>query len=176
MAWSKDQIWLIKSYQRWAKVDDAEYRGIMAPFSADRTSKDPGLTNYHFDMVVRTLESRMEVALEEGQISRLPDKICDLYFFRRLPCRHEADSRQEDFVMTMFQRLAPWLAPENRNESYLTAIAAMALRRHLQSWRALNKWQMSKLIEALKDRLSYCRPEQKWPELRAPQPSNDAPF
>lgn len=173
MAWSNAQKQVIKSYQRWARVEDSEYREIMAPYCATRSSTAPGLTNFHFDRVIRELEQRLEWAVDQG-LAAIPDRVQDLHFYRRLPCRTENDSAQEDLVMTLFQRLAPWLQPEDRCEEYLTRIAATAARRHCETWRGLRVWQMSAVIEALKDRLAHVHSDQKWPELATV--AKEAPF
>lgn len=154
MAWTRHQIITVQKYRRWAELPDCDYRGLLEEIGGARSSKDRGLTNWHFDRVMAAIESKLAYRVEEGFVEA-PAGVKLSYWRTRLPADGEANSRQMHKVWSLWELLRPHLPEADRTTKYLAAIAAKACGYHVKDVFDLKAWQAHLLTEALKDRLQY---------------------
>jgi len=154
MAWTKRQIITVQTYRRMAKLPDCEYRAILAEIAGCRSSKDAGLTNFHFDRVMASIEAKLAWRVEEGFVPA-PAGVKLHYWRTRLPTDGAANSRQMHKVWELWDELKPHLPEADRTDKYLAAIAGKACGYHVRDIWNLKAWQAHNLTEALKDRLHY---------------------
>lgn len=152
--WTRHQIITVQQYRRHARLNDAEYRGLLFDLCGARSSKDRGLTNWHFDHFMAALESKLAWRVEE-EVVPAPDGIKLSYWRTRLPKDGEANSRQMHKVWALWELLRPHLQEADRTKDYLASIAAKACGYHVRDVFDLHSWQAHLLTEALKDRLQY---------------------
>jgi hypothetical protein len=154
MSWTKHQIITLQQYRRHARLPDCDYRGILKEVSGAFSSKDAGLTNWHFDQVMARVEARLEYRIHEGFVPA-PAGIRLDYWRRRLPQGGEPNSRQWHRIWHLWDALREHLPPEQQTTDYLAAIAARACGYHVQDVHAIRAWQAGLLVDALRDRLHY---------------------
>ncbi len=154
MAWTKSQIITVQTYRRYAKLSDCEYRGLLEEISDCRSSKDKGLTNYHFDHVMAHLEYKLDDRIAELVVP-LPEGIKLGYWRGRLPQHGEPNSRHFHGLWQLWETLKPHLPAEQQTTAYLAGIASKACKYNVRDIYAAKAWQVALTIEALKDRLHH---------------------
>jgi hypothetical protein len=65
---SKPQIWLLKSAQRQAGIDDTEYRSALAQLCGVQSSTDPELGDSHLDMLLAYFEAIYWSGVDAGSL------------------------------------------------------------------------------------------------------------
>lgn len=165
MPWSKKQKGIVKSYQRYAGIPDAEYRAMLYEYTGSTSSTDRTITQFAFDVFMPILESRAHlVHVNGGGRGRLPVRGLDWHYWRNRIQRIGAITSRELFkIDALWEKLKPRLPPEQRaartkEESpwwYLHLIAGNACGHDVANLAKLTTAEGQLLIEALKDRLKY---------------------
>jgi len=170
MAWTNRQKGIVKMYARYAGVLDQEYRQLLLRHTvgADQrrpSSTNPRLSQQDFDYFMVIMETRAHLAEENGMtVGRKPKRILSWHHWRdRCPAPGMIDSRQRYILNDFWQKLLPFLSPEQRGPRhegdskywYLHAIAAHALRHPVSSIAKLKRWEAAVLTVALDDKLKH---------------------
>lgn len=157
MPWTNQQKAVIKSYQRYAGISDAEYRSILHTYAGATSSRDPHLTQWHFDTIMPAIEVRAHLAETNGLTrGRRPAKLTDWYYWRnRAPGKGRATTRELWKIGKLWQQLCPYLPEADRTHTYQCGIASHAVGRKIQHLHDLSLPQALAVIEALKDRLAH---------------------
>jgi hypothetical protein len=155
--WTNLQKGIVKSYQRYAGMDDVTYRTLLHEATGATSSRDRHLTQFHFDAFMPTLEIRAHLADTNGvTVGRRPPKLTDWYHWRhRAPARGKANSRELYRIARLWETLSPCLPESQRTHDYLCGIAAHAVGHQVEHLHELTVAQAGSLIEALKDRLAH---------------------
>ena len=152
--WTKKQKGVVHQYSSAARLTDDEYRGILEECTGCRTAAAARLTHDDYAAVMAAIEGRLERAISEG-ILTLPDhgKIRDLSYWRKkLPGkRGMVTSRQLRAIGLLMAELRP-MFPDN--PMYIQGIIRQAIKKQSDVL-DLTSAQASKLIDALKSRLSH---------------------
>ena len=155
MAWTRHQIIAVQTYRRLARLNDAEYRGLLETCAGARSSKDAGLTCHDCEVVMAHLETVLWARVDELVVPQPPSKIARNYWRNKLPKNGEPNSRLLRKMWALWDLLKPHLPETDRNNKYLAGIATHASGWHVKDiWQA-KAWQVSLTIEALKDRLQH---------------------
>ena len=163
MAWQARQKGLIKMYQRYAGLPDAEYRELLHQQTGATSSTMPHLTQFHFDAFMPLLEIRAHLAETNGvAVGPKPGKIADWYYWRnRSPQRGKVNTRILWKVKKLWCVLRPTLPAENQVEPadadppYVLEMASHATGKYVKALRNLTHGQAHMLVEALKDRVAH---------------------
>jgi len=184
MPWTNLQKGLVKSYQRYAGMDDVTYRALLHEQTGATSSRDSHLTQFHFDAFMPVLEISAHLAETNGlAIGRRPPKLTDWYHWRqRAPARGKATSR-EMWKITNADRTGIWdllmpsLPESQRTHAYLCGIAAHAVGHPVSHLPDLTVAAAGALIAALRDRLRHAlsRSAPAAPGAAEPQRSQPPP-
>ncbi len=157
MGWSKRQKYLAHLYPALAGMSDVQRRDILRSVTGAASAAAMRLTQRDFDRVMAHYEAVLDYRVQEGFVERPPrKKVSDLRHWRnRLAGPGEMNARQRWRIFDLWKRLLEYLPEHQRGMDYLTAMAAKAAGRRIQSIWDLQAWQAGLLIEALKDRLGY---------------------
>lgn len=154
--WSKKQKYLVHLYARAAALPDADYRALLRDVTGSSSSAERRLDQRAFDQAMARFEGVLEYRIAEGLASQpATTSIPDLRHWRDRLSTSDATTRKSWEVRVLWERLLPFLHDSQRSDSYLLAIASKACGMQLSSPWSLADWQASRLIDALRDRLSY---------------------
>ena len=154
MAWTRSQIITVQKYRRWAGLADLEYRGLLKEITGAFSSREPHLTNWHFDNFMASIEARLAREIEEGVVPAPAGvKLC--YWRARCPRDGQMNSRYKSKIDVLWAQLCPLLPDTSRTKDYLAAIATHACGYPIRDIYQVKAWQARLLIEALRDRLQH---------------------
>lgn len=165
MPWSKKQKGIVKSYQRYAGIADADYRAMLYEYTGATSSTSRTITQFAFDVFMPILEARAHLVHVNGLgRGRLPVRGLDWHYWRNRTQKIGAVTSRELFKIDgLWEKLKPSLPSEQRaartkKESpwwYLHLIAAKACDHDVDNLADLTVREGQLIIEALKDRLKY---------------------
>ena len=178
---TRREIALVHVYAKLAALPDTERRQLMLRVAGVYSSRQ--LDQAGFEAVMAELESVLWTRVDAGLVHdprtctrcRAPlrrlkgghgacPEACERrkvyawdprYWRRKLPADGAANSRQQRKIRQLWTLLQDYLPPDERNDAYLAGLIRKASRDSSAALDALTAAQAHRVIEALKDRLSY---------------------
>ena len=150
----RGQITTVQKYRRYCRLPDLEYRAMLKSATGAFSSREPHLTNWHFDNFMAELERRLAWLIEQGVVPA-PVGVKLSYWRTRLPKDGAANGRVLDKIRRLWDQLCPLLPEAERTPAYLAAIATHACGYRVADIYEIKAWQARLLTEALKDRLTH---------------------
>jgi hypothetical protein len=161
MPWSRREKALIHIYKAAAAIEDQDYRELLREATGCTSAADGRLNQGDFESAMATLETRLVWAIDQGLVPRpAAGKIKAMdYWRRRQPVAHGAvTGRQLRLISHQVAELQRLVTVGNW-DTYLIGVIKKATGRAVPVL-DLKVQEAGKLIDALKDRLSYARPQQ----------------
>ena len=152
---------LLHIYANAAELSESAYRSVLSHASdgACASAADRDFSQQHYELAMAELEtvlfSRVHAGIIDNPIGRNKYINQEFYWRNKLPEYGKINSRQFRKINELWEKLCPYLAPDQRNPRYFAGIVYHATSKRDLIVSALTHNEASMLIDALKDRLSY---------------------
>ena len=148
-------------YASAAGLNVATYRNTLRAATGCSSCCDPRFNQAKFERAMASLETVLFLRVAAGQCENPIGKSRwiqnEFYWRNKLPNDGMITSRQLHEVKRLWDELQQYLHGERHTMGYLMAIIHKATGQYATAYGALSQQQADCLIDALKDRLAYCR-------------------
>jgi len=151
--WKDGQLSKFRQYARFCQLNETESRRELFKITGQMHEESEGLDQDHFELVMASLEEKLEKLIEGGLAT--PDGIDILYWRTRQP-NGKLTSRQRHEIFTLWDELQPYLDQEKRRYAYLHGIvqSCLRLKKELSDIGELSRRQGVVIVDALKKRVA----------------------